>query len=90
MYFFREERYQCAVTGDVFNNSSHCVVLKPTGHVVTVECVEKIIKRDWQHPLTGQTLTDSDLIYIQRGATGFSAANDNLLAEKYRPTLAIA
>jgi nitric oxide synthase-interacting protein len=86
----RDERYQCAVTGDVFNNSSHCAVLKPTGHVVTVECVNKIIKKDWTHPLTGQSLTEDDIIYVQRGATGYSAANDNLIAEKHRPTLAIA
>merc|ERR1711970_434389 len=86
----RDERYQCAVTGDTLNNSTHCAVLKPTGHVVTMECVEKIIKKDWQHPLTGQTLTEKDIIPIVRGATGFSAANDELLAERDRPTMAIA
>jgi len=86
----REERYQCAVTGDTLNNSSHCAVLKPTGHVVTMECVEKIIKKDWQHPLTGQSLVEKDIIPIVRGATGFSAANDELLAERDRPTMAIA
>ena len=36
-FLFREERYQCAVTGDVLNNSTHCAVLKTTGHVVTQE-----------------------------------------------------
>lgn len=86
----REERYQCAVTGDVLNNSSHCAVIRPTGHVVTVECVEKIIKKDWSHPLTGQSLKEKDIIYIQRGATGFSSANSELLAERSRPTLAIS
>jgi len=86
----RDERYQCAVTGDVLNNSSHCAVLRPTGHVVTVDCVEKIIKKDWQHPLTGQSLKEKDIIYIQRGATGFSAANSELEAESYRPAMAIA
>ena len=29
--FFKEERYQCAVTGDVLNNAKHCAVLKQTG-----------------------------------------------------------
>lgn len=86
----REERYQCAVTGDVLNNSTHCAVLRPTGHVVTKECVEKIIKKDWTHPLTGQTLQEKDIIYIQRGATGFSSANQELMAERDRPTLAIS
>jgi len=86
----RDERYQCAVTGDVLNNSSHCAVLRPTGHVVTVECVEKVIKKDWRHPLTGQALKEKDIIYIQRGATGFSSANNELMAESYRPAMAIA
>jgi len=86
----RDERYQCAVTGDTLYDSTHCAVLKPTGHVVTMECVEKIIKKDWQHPLTGQSLAEKDIIPIVRGATGFSAANDELLAERDRPTMAIA
>jgi len=86
----REERYQCAVTGDVFNNSSHCAVLKTTGHVVTVECVEKIIKKDWIHPLTGEKISEKEIIYVQRGATGYSAANAELLAEKHRPSMAVA
>lgn len=86
----REERYQCAVTGDVLNNSTQCAVLRPTGHVVTKNCVEKIIKKDWIHPLTGQTLKEKDIIYIQRGATGFSAANNELMAERDRPTMSIA
>jgi len=86
----REERYQCAVTGDTLYDSTYCAVLKPTGHVVTMECVEKIIKKDWVHPLTGQGLSEKDIIPIVRGATGFSAANDELLAERDRPTMAIA
>ncbi len=52
----RQERYKCAVTGDVLNDSTPCAVLRPTGHVVTVDCVEQIIKKDWRHPLTGQSL----------------------------------
>lgn len=36
------------------------------GDVVTVECVEKLIKKDWLHPLTGEKLTEKDIIYMQR------------------------
>lgn len=86
----REERYRCAVTGDILNNASQCAVIRTTGHVVTKDCVERIIKKDWRHPLTGQALKEKDIIYIQRGATGFSAANAELIAERDRPTLAIA
>ena len=84
---FREERYKCAVTHDVLNNSTPVAVLKPTGDVVTVECVEKIIKKDMVHPLTGQTLKESDFIYLHRGGTGYAAANDQLEGKKYRPAL---
>jgi len=83
----REERYKCAVTHDVLNNSTPVAVLKPTGDVVTVECVEKIIKKDMVHPLTGQTLKESDFIYLHRGGTGYAAANDQLEGKKYRPAL---
>ena len=86
----REDRYQCAVTGDTLYNSTPCAVLRTSGHVVTVECVEKIVKKDWTHPLTGATLTEKDIIPIVRGATGFSAANDQLVAEKERPMNAIS
>ncbi|KAJ8976460.1 hypothetical protein NQ317_012838 [Molorchus minor] len=41
----RENRYMCAVTHDILNNSVPCAVLKSTGDVVTLECVEKIIKK---------------------------------------------
>ncbi|TRY79872.1 hypothetical protein TCAL_06045 [Tigriopus californicus] len=82
--------YQCAVTGDVLRDSVRCFVLKPTGDVVTAECVDNIIRKDMTHPLTGQVLVESDLIELQRGGTGFAAANDKLKAAKYRPSLATA
>lgn len=31
-----------------------------------MECVEKLIKKDWQHPLTGENLTEKDIILLQR------------------------
>lgn len=37
-----------------------------SGDVVTVECVEKIIKKDWIHPLTNEKLKESDIIYLER------------------------
>jgi hypothetical protein len=36
------------------------------GDVVTMECVEKIIKKDWSHPLTGEKLKEQDIIPLQR------------------------
>ena len=84
-------RYKCPVTNDVLRNTTQIAVLRPTGHAVTANCVEKIIKKeDMLHPLTGKKLEDSDIIYLQRGGTGYSAANEKLKAEHYRPNLAIS
>ncbi|CAG9855628.1 unnamed protein product [Phyllotreta striolata] len=83
----RENRYMCAVTHDILSNSTTCVVLKPTGDVVTMECVEKIIKKDWMHPLSGKKLSRKDLIIMQRGGTGYASTNEKLNAKQERPAL---
>ena len=81
---------QCAVTQDVLNNATPVAVLKPTGDVVTVDCVNKIIKKDMIHPLTNQKLREADIIYLQRGGTGYAATNDQLKAAHYRPSSLLA
>lgn len=83
----KENRYMCAVTHDILNNSVPCAVLKTTGDVVTMECVGKIIKKDMIHPLTSEKIAESDIIPLQRGGTGFSTTNDNLQAKEERPAL---
>nr|XP_019533456.2 nitric oxide synthase-interacting protein homolog [Aedes albopictus] len=83
----KENRYMCAVTHDILNNSVPCAVLKTTGDVVTMECVEKIIKKDMIHPLTSEKIAESDIIPLQRGGTGFSTTNDNLQVKEERPAL---
>ncbi|XP_055608149.1 nitric oxide synthase-interacting protein homolog [Uranotaenia lowii] len=83
----KENRYMCAVTHDILNNSVPCAVLKTTGDVVTIECVEKIIKKDMIHPLTNDKLQESDIIPLQRGGTGFSTTNESLEAKHERPAL---
>lgn len=62
----KENRYMCPVTRDILSNSQPCAVIKTTGDVVTMECVEKIIKKDWLHPLTGDKLTEKDIIVMER------------------------
>lgn len=37
-----------------------------SGDVVTMECVEKIIKKDWINPLDNTKLTEKDIIVLQR------------------------
>nr|CAG4634873.1 EOG090X08E0 [Alona affinis] len=61
----RQVRYMCPVTRDILGNSVPCVILKPTGDVVTTECYEKLIKKDMLHPLTGVKLKESDVIPVE-------------------------
>jgi hypothetical protein len=79
------------------DGANHCLTFLEThlssfsvsGDVVTMDCVEKIIKPDMVHPLTGVKLGAGDLIELQRGGTGYAAANESLKASSYRPGLAI-
>lgn len=83
----KKNRYMCAVTHDILSNSVPCAVIRTSGDVVTMECVEKIIKKDWLHPLTGEKLTEKDIIPLQRGGTGYSITNPNLEGKRERPVL---
>ncbi|ESO84363.1 hypothetical protein LOTGIDRAFT_196769 [Lottia gigantea] len=74
-------RYVCAVTNDVLGNSVPCAVLRPSGCVVTVDCVEKLIRKDMLDPINGEKLQDKDIIYLQRGASGFSGSGVGLEAK---------
>ena len=65
-----KDRYVCAVTGDLLGNSVPCAVLRTSGNVVTMDCVNRLIKLDMVDPVTGQTLKDNDIISMERGGTG--------------------
>jgi len=64
------DRYVCAVTGDLLGNSVPCAVLRTSGNVVTMDSVNRLIKIDMTDPITGQKLTEADIIPMQRGGTG--------------------
>ncbi|XP_078002114.1 nitric oxide synthase-interacting protein isoform X2 [Phascolarctos cinereus] len=83
----RSERYVCAVTRDSLSNSTPCAVLRPSGAVVTVECVERLIRKDMVDPISGDPLTDKDIILLQRGGTGFAGSGVQLEAKKSRPVM---
>ncbi|CAB3228819.1 unnamed protein product [Arctia plantaginis] len=83
----KENRYMCPVTHDILSNAVPCVVIRTTGDVVTLECVDKIIKKDWIHPLTGDKLKEKDIIPMQRGGTGYALTNQNLEGKNERPVL---
>lgn len=83
----KQNRYMCSVTHDILSNSVPCAILRPTGDVVTLECVEKIIRKDMIHPLTSKKLMEKDIILMQRGGTGYSHTNEKLDAKHARPAL---
>ncbi|XP_061702405.1 nitric oxide synthase-interacting protein isoform X3 [Syngnathoides biaculeatus] len=85
----KPDRYVCAVTKDVLGNSIPCAVLRPSGSVVTQECVEKLIKMDMTDPVSGDKLSDKDIIPLQRGGTGFAAAGVELKAKEARPVMQV-
>ncbi|XP_044038688.1 nitric oxide synthase-interacting protein isoform X3 [Siniperca chuatsi] len=59
------------------------------GAVVTQECVEKLIKKDMIDPVTGDKLSDKDIIPLQRGGTGFAASGVDLRAKEARPVMQV-
>ncbi|KAL4707455.1 hypothetical protein ACJJTC_000099 [Scirpophaga incertulas] len=83
----KENRYMCPITHDILSNAVPCAVIRTTGHVITMECFEKIIKKDWIHPLTGEKLKEKDIITLQRGGTGYALTNQNLEGKNERPVL---
>ncbi|CAJ1076616.1 nitric oxide synthase-interacting protein isoform X1 [Xyrichtys novacula] len=85
----RQDRYVCAVTRDVLGNSVPCAVLRPSGCVVTQECVERLIKKDMMDPVSGDTLTERDIVPLQRGGTGFAASGVDLRAKEARPVMQV-
>lgn len=78
----KQARYVCAVTNDVLGNSVPAAVLRTSGCVVTMDCVEKLIKKDMLDPINGKQMTEKDIIPLQRGASGFSGSGLSLEAKK--------
>ncbi|XP_051741471.1 nitric oxide synthase-interacting protein isoform X2 [Ctenopharyngodon idella] len=83
----RQDRYVCAVTKDTLGNSVPSAVLRPSGAVVTMECVEKLIRKDMIDPMTGDKLKEKDIIPLQRGGTGFAGSGVDLKAKEARPVM---
>ncbi|XP_062840832.1 nitric oxide synthase-interacting protein [Trichomycterus rosablanca] len=83
----RQDRYVCAVTKDTLGNSVPSAVLKPSGVVVTLECVEKLIRKDMINPVSGENLAEKDIIVLQRGGTGFAGSGVHLCAKEARPVM---
>ncbi|KAL1439197.1 hypothetical protein MTO96_047413 [Rhipicephalus appendiculatus] len=82
-------RYMCAVTHDILGNSVPVAALRTSGNVVTMECVEKLLKKDWIDPTNSKPLKESDIIPLQRGGTGYSSTNLTLDAKVKKPVMTV-
>ena len=97
----KKDRYMCPITRDILTNTTRCAYLKTSyagvhstcfrkpvfrQAVVSMACVEKIIRKDMIDPLSGKTLQESDIVELKRGGTGFAATND-VKAKIVRPQL---
>lgn len=83
----KQARYMCPITHDILGNNVPCAAIRTTGDIVTMECVEKLIKKDWINPLDNSKLMSSDIIPLQRGGTGYASVNDSLEGKHERPVL---
>ncbi|XP_055334277.1 LOW QUALITY PROTEIN: nitric oxide synthase-interacting protein-like [Paramacrobiotus metropolitanus] len=83
----KKVRYMCAVTRDALTNSVPCVVLRTSGNVVTVECLENLIKKDMIDPINGKKLTERDIIYLQRGGSSYAGSGVQLESKVSKPSM---
>lgn len=86
----KQARYMCAVTHDVLSNPVPCAVLRTSGVVVTMEAVEKLLRKDMLDPMNGTKMTEDDIIPMHRGGTGYSASGNKLDVKKPKPAMAVA
>jgi len=82
----KTHRYMCPITRDVLTNTSRCAYLRTSQSVVSMDCVEKLIRDDRVDPVNGKPIREGDIIELQRGGTGFAATND-VKAKLVRPQL---
>jgi len=82
----KHDRCMCPITHDVLTSGSRCAYLKTCQAVVSMACIEKIIRKDMVDPLSGKRISESDIIQLQRGGTGFAATN-KVEAKLIRPQL---
>ncbi|MFH4973956.1 hypothetical protein AB6A40_000665 [Gnathostoma spinigerum] len=79
-------RYMCPVTHDALTNATRCAYLKTSQCVVTMDCIERVIRKEMIDPINGKPLKESDIIELQRGGTGFCSTNE-VKAKLVRPQL---
>ena len=77
----------CPITKKTLSNATPCVVLRKSGHCIARDVYEQVIKKDMLDPCGSEKLKEQDLIFMQKGGTGFAAGGTKLDAEKYQPAM---
>jgi nitric oxide synthase-interacting protein len=74
----RNERYICPLSKKALSNTNPAAFLRPSGTVVSVSCVDSIIKKDMVDPFTDPPtrLKEKDIIPLRVEGTGFAAKTD--------------
>lgn len=82
-------RYMCPVCSRSLTNSVKSAVLRPTGAVICMECVDRFVRKDSKDPMTGKNLNLSrDIIRLQSGGTAYAAsAGGDKEVTKYKPAM---
>mmetsp|Transcript_13294 Transcript_13294/g.32287 ORF Transcript_13294/g.32287 Transcript_13294/m.32287 type:complete len:335 (-) Transcript_13294:166-1170(-) len=81
------ERWMCPISKKTLGNSVAAAILRKSGDVISKDVFDTVIKKDMRDPFTGELLTAKDIIFLQRGSTGFSAGGVNLVATSFTPAL---
>ncbi|OQV22207.1 Nitric oxide synthase-interacting protein [Hypsibius exemplaris] len=80
-------RYMCPVTRDVLSNNTACAVLRTSGNVVTMECVDNLIRKDMIDPTNGKSLREKDIIPLQRGGSSYAGSGLQLESRVSKPSM---
>lgn len=69
------ERYVCPLSKKPLTNAARCVVLRPSGQVISLDSLDTIVKRDMLDPFCTPPakLKERDIIAIVTEGTGFAA-----------------
>ena len=85
----KSERWMCAVTRDVLTNFTPCAALRSSGNIVTMECVDNLIRKDMVDPTNGKKITEKDIIPLQRGGSGYAGSGARLESKVSKPSMAV-
>jgi len=82
-----EAKYWCPISHDVLTQTTEMAVLRPSGLVVSMDSVRRLVLPEMKDPLSGEALRPEDIVPLQRGGTGFAHTNQQLMAKMHRPNI---